>query len=320
MRQAGLLPSELDAERFADYLLTLGIKTRIDDGEHGRIVWIKDEKDLERGKTELAAYVENPTDPRYKLAEDGARTIRKELDAKEQQYRNNLIDVRRRWSQPITGRARVTLTLISISIVVALLAWFTNGQLDPSDYLYISSVDQFLADQTLGATNSPNHEVLPEIRHGQLWRLVTPIFLHGGLLHILFNMLMLQNMGTLIETREGSGRLLALVLISALFSTVAQYFIGDLFDLSFWLHPDFASIVFNPAIAGMSGVNYALFGYLWLRSQGGRAGFMLHPNTVVMMLGWMVLCMTGVMGSVANGGHFVGLVVGMAAGWLANRD
>lgn len=310
MRQAGTLPPDADAERFADYLLTLGIKTRIDDGAGGRIVWIKDEKDLERGRSELAAFVANAADPKYKLAEDGARTIRKELDAKELQYRNNLIDVRRRWSQPITGRAPVTLTLISISVLVALTALVTGGRIQPGEYLGIASPVDVAAIQG----------ILTEVKQGQLWRLVTPIFLHFGPIHLLFNLLMLQNMGTLIETREGSGRFLALVLVSALISNLGQYFIGELFNLSFWRHANFSAILFNPNFGGMSGVNYALFGYLWLRSQGGRAGFMLHPNTVVMMLGWMVLCMVGVIGHVANGAHVVGLVVGMSAGWIANRD
>ncbi len=319
MRQAGTLPPDADAERFADYLLTLGIKTRIDDGADGRIVWIKDEKDLERGRSELAAYVANAADPKYKLAEDGARTIRKELEAREEQYRKNLMDVRRRWSQPISGRAPVTLALISISVMLAIVSMFSGESLGVTDYLYISSVRNFLAE--LAATGLPPRgaEILPEIRHGQLWRLITPIFLHAGVIHILFNMLMLQNMGTLVETREGSGRMLALVLVSAVISNLGQYFFGDLFLLSFWKNPDFSGIVFNPFFSGMSGVNYALFGYLWLRSRGGSAGFMLHPNTVFLMLGWLVLCMTGAMGSVANGAHAVGLVVGMAAGYLANR-
>lgn len=319
MRQAGTLPLNVDAERLADYLLTLGIKTRIDDGENGRIVWIKDEKDLERGKAELAAYVESPNDGKYKLAEDGARTIRKELDAKEQQYRKNMIDVRRRWVQPITGRAPITLTLISISLCVAVLSAFQGDRSYLIDKLYISSVNQFFADHQPGAQVTPPREVLAEIWHGELWRLVTPMFVHFGLIHIIFNMLMLQNMGTLIETREGTGRFLALVLVSSLLSNVGQYFIGDLFNLPFWRHANFAAIVFNPYFGGMSGVNYALFGYLWLRSRGGAAGFMLHPNTVFLMLGWLVLCMTGAMGSVANAAHAVGLVVGMAAGYLANR-
>jgi len=51
------------------------------------------------------------------------------------------------------------------------------------------------------------------IRHLQLWRLITFQFLHGGLLHIFFNMLSLYYFGPVVETRLGSKRFLAFYLI-----------------------------------------------------------------------------------------------------------
>ena len=51
---------------------------------------------------------------------------------------------------------------------------------------------------------------MPSIQAGQVWRLVTPVFLHADLgsnpLHLLFNMLMLFDLGTLVERRLGSWR------------------------------------------------------------------------------------------------------------------
>lgn len=317
MRQAGTLPPDADAERFADYLLTLGIKTRIDAGEKGRIVWIKDEQNLEQGREELSAFLKNPADPRYRIAEDGARAIRKELEAKEQEYRKNLMDVRRRWAQPITGRAPFTMTLIGLSIAVALLSLVSGGRIHPSEFLQITSFERWQLEHDGGATLM---NLLPEVLHGQVWRLVTPILLHFGALHILFNMLMLQNMGTLIETREGTGRFLLLVLLSAVVSNLAQFFFSNLFNLEFLMSPLATGILQNPNFGGMSGVNYALFGYLLVRSRGGRAGFMIHPNSVFMMVGWMILCMTGAMGNVANTAHVIGLAVGLAVGSYVNRS
>jgi GlpG protein len=305
MRQAGTLPPDADAERFADYLLTLGIKTRIDAGNNGRIVWIKDEQDLERGRQELAEFLANRSDPKYRMAEDGARAIRQDLEAKEKAYRKNLMDVRRGWSQPITGQAPITMTLLGLMIAVALAAMlgFNTGQ-----WLHISSY--------AGESST----ALPEVLHFQLWRLVTPIFLHGGVLHFIFNFMMLQNMGTLIETREGTGRFVTLVLLSAIISNLAQYFGSNVFNTDFLSDPLHAPIISSGNFGGMSGVNYALFGYIWFRSRGGRAGYMIHPNSVFMMLGWLVVCMTGALGPVANTAHVVGLAVGVVAGVLVNRS
>jgi GlpG protein len=42
----------------------------------------------------------------------------------------------------------------------------------------------------------------------------------------------------------------------------------------------------------------------------------MHPNNVNIMLLWLVLCMTGVIGPIANAAHFVGLIVGVALGVL----
>ena len=45
-----------------------------------------------------------------------------------------------------------------------------------------------------------------QVRKGDVWRLVTPIFLHGGWIHLLFNMYMFFQFGALIETRKGTWR------------------------------------------------------------------------------------------------------------------
>jgi GlpG protein len=83
----------------------------------------------------------------------------------------------------------------------------------------------------------------------------------------------------------------------AVTSNVAQYMTGSL------------------RFGGMSGVVYGLFGYIWMKSryQPG-SGFYMPPNTVILMLGWFVLCTTGWIGPVANAAHGVGLVVGAIAG------
>jgi GlpG protein len=63
-------------------------------------------------------------------------------------------------------------------------------------------------------------------------------------------------------------------------------------------------------------VNYALFGYVWIREDSSRTWewAWLH-QTVVIMLVWLVLCMTSLLGPVANVAHVVGLIVGVVAAY-----
>ena len=116
---------------------------------------------------------------------------------------------------------------------------------------------------------------LPEILHGQLWRLVTPIFIHFGVLHIFFNMLWLRDLGSMIEGRQSSWLLAVLVLVIAACSNLAQFCFG------------------GPMFGGMSGVVYGLLGYIWMRGKfDPGSGLYLHPSTVTMMIIWFFACFT----------------------------
>ena len=44
----------------------------------------------------------------------------------------------------------------------------------------------------------------------------------------------------------------------------------------------------------------------------------LHRTTVMMMIGWYFLCLSGLVGHIANMAHTVGLVVGIAWGYLTS--
>ena len=62
-----------------------------------------------------------------------------------------------------------------------------------------------------------------KIRQGEVWRLFTPVLLHGGILHLLFNMAWVWMFGRLIEQRLGSFKYLFLSIIVGVISNVAQY-------------------------------------------------------------------------------------------------
>jgi GlpG protein len=71
----------------------------------------------------------------------------------------------------------------------------------------------------------------------------------------------------------------------------------------------------NPLFGGMSGVLYGLSGYAWMKGRfAPELGIFLDPTLIFMMLAWFVFCLLGVIGSVANVAHGVGLLMGIAIG------
>ena len=149
---------------------------------------------------------------------------------------------------------------------------------------------------------------LPEVFNGEVWRLVTPIFLHFSIYHIVFNMLLTWEFGRIIEWRQGVGLFLFVVLITALVSNLAQYFVS------------------GPVFGGMSGVIYGLFGYLWIQSYTNpRFGVKLNPVVVKFLLGWFLICWSGILEklfnlAVANTAHTAGLVSGMVMALLVSMS
>ncbi len=275
MRHIGTLPDATSAELFADYLLTEGIATRVEEEDGQFVIWIRDEQQVDRGRSELEAFLAAPQQARYTEASREAQSLRHEEQKREQQYQKNQINMRRTWQRPTLGTCRVTLALMLGAIIVS--AWSRFGK-DPV-------VFSWLAFGPLDAI----------FQSGQLWRLITPIFIHMGLLHLLFNLYWTYQFGLLIESRRGSARFLGLVLFVAIASNVAQY------------------VYAGPYFGGLSGVGYGLFGYLWIKGRfDPAAGMQLPPGLVVFFLIWLVLCTTDYFGPVANTAHFVGMFAGIA--------
>ena len=299
MRQIGTLPRGIDPKIFADYLLTLGIKTRVDEQPEGWLVWIYNEDHIGRAGEELRDYLSRPDDPRYQKAVDAALAIRRREQARDREFRKNYREVSDLWAYPGLRRRPLSMILMAICIVVFFL------EESPSSSSAVISTLRF-STAYLDQEGRPHDNGLNDILHGQVWRLVTPIFLHFGIIHILFNMWALSSFGTIIELRRGTFRLAALVLISAIASNLGQYLYMQRVD------PGVVHL-----FGGISGVVCALFGYVWMKGlYEPEQGMILHPNSVTMMLFWLVLCMTGWMGNIANAAHVVGLLVGVAFGVL----
>ncbi|MDY7559399.1 rhomboid family intramembrane serine protease [Pseudomonas sp. 10B1] len=147
--------------------------------------------------------------------------------------------------------------------------------------------------------------VADSLAAGQWWRIVTPMLLHFGVLHLAMNGMWFWELGRRIELRQGSWNLLGLTLVFSAVSNYAQYWYS------------------GPSLfGGLSGVLYALLGHCWIYQ-------MLAPNPIyrlprgvlVMMLIWLLLCISGLVsmlgfGAIANGAHVGGLIIGCVTGLL----
>ncbi|WP_430444488.1 MAG: rhomboid family intramembrane serine protease [Pseudomonas piscis] len=140
---------------------------------------------------------------------------------------------------------------------------------------------------------------------GQWWRLVTPMLIHFGILHIAMNGMWYWELGRRIELRQGSINLLGLTLLFSLVSNYAQYHFS------------------GPSLfGGLSGVLYGLLGHCWIYQWlSPNPIYRLPRGVLVMMLVWLLLCLSGLVsmigfGEIANAAHVGGLLVGCLTGLL----
>ncbi len=287
MRRIGVTKEKSEAARFSDYLYSCDIDSTVEPGDGGWEIWVHDDDDLAAAATAFEEFVTNPKASEFIGA---AKKPRNEAPASGK-GRHKSIDVRTEvWgrSNSSDGTFFLTVGLVTISIGTYLLQ--LEGNLLPIERIFM------IADPW-ASSGSPGAGPLPEVRAGQVWRLLTPVFLHFGILHIVFNMMWLADLGRTVESHHGSLAFGALVLVFALGSNIAQY------------------IVSGPMFGGMSGVVYGLFGYAWLRARHDvTIPYALHSQTVVMMIVWFFVCLTGVVGPIANTAHAVGLVLGLILG------
>ena len=287
MRHIGHLPDGKQGKTFGDFLIAKGIPNEIEaEADGSSMIWIIDEGHLAAAQAWLDKFRADPNGAEFRDATALAAKTRKSEAEELAKYQRR---IRSRKSLFVKfggyGVGILTYALIGICLVVAIFTRLGENR-ELVDKFFISNPDPTAAG------------FLPDVfQHGEFWRLLTPVFLHFGVLHLLFNMMWLYQLGCMIEARQSPLRLLWLVVVTGIFSNVAQYVIG------------------GPQFGGMSGVVYALAGYVWMRGKHDRAsGLFLNQQSVTILLVWLVVCFTGYVGPVANYAHLGGLVSGMAIG------
>lgn len=295
MRIIGHLQDESSARKFGELLWSKSIQNEVEAEGDGRwMVWVIDEDQLDAAKTELDSFNPAAMDEDYASVARRAKVVRDELAEKEKKAKT----IRRRGDLFVDmrpyGVGAITAALIAVCVLVTFLTDY--GQNERASDLYIEKV-------SFDGWSPPRMSYgLSKVKSGEVWRLITPVFMHGSFFHLFFNSWWLLTFGAMIEARKSSGYLMALVLVSGVLSNLLQYFVSG-----------------SPFFLGFSGVNYGLFGYIWMKGRyAGQEGMGLPKGTVIFLLIWFFLCFTNLLGPIANWAHAGGLIVGVLWGLITS--
>lgn len=178
------------------------------------------------------------------------------------------------------GRPFWSYVLLGINVSVFLLMSLTGGTTDPENLVRFGA------------------KFHPAIWAGEWWRFITPVFIHIGLAHLLFNSFALYFLGSLVERMYGSGRFLCL------------YFAAGAMGVA-------ASFAFSPHLsAGASSAIFGLFGALLFFGQNYRDLFFQTIGMEILTLLGINLALGIFSSGVDNYAHIGGLVGGYLASVL----
>ena len=280
MRKVGIFKIEKQALQFWSYLKEKGVDSSLekDEDQVGWSIWVADEDQVESAQSDIKLFIDDPTDKKFTLQNKLEKPV---VEPDQKNFRKpsgfKQFDLRKQWQSDVRKPGVYTLSLIIIVVMVYLVSGMGKNA------LIINPLKLDL-----------------HILEGQIWRLITPIFLHFSFFHIFFNMWWLYDLGSQLEKKKGHKFLLTFIFILAVCSNLSQFLYS------------------GPNFGGMSGVIYGLFGYVWIKTKLDPAdGFRLDPAVAMIMFGFFFLCFTGVFGNIANLAHAGGLLVGIGWGFAS---
>ncbi|HTN33242.1 MAG TPA: rhomboid family intramembrane serine protease [Marinobacter sp.] len=268
--------TSVDLAAFSHWLKEQHVQHRITEESGHQVLWLENP---EHAEPVLAALERFLTEPALREA------VHRQNESP--------VFVGGRW-QPSPRHAPLVLGAIIFAFIMVLLTGMGRNELadammfiDPGNYSWssVSVADRF--------------DVLSDtMASGQIWRLITPDFLHFSWSHVIFNSVMLWFLGSQIEWFDGRVRLVVLFLVTSIFSNGLQYFVS------------------GPLFGGLSGVVYGILGYCWL-SQRRVPRFQFPPALVTFSVVWMVIGFTPLtellgLGKMANEAHLGGFIAGLA--------
>jgi membrane associated rhomboid family serine protease len=185
-----------------------------------------------------------------------------------------------------------TWALIGANVAVYMLMFATSGAFGPPSESYMVALVNYGA------------KVNALVDQGEYWRLVTPIFIHIGPIHLFVNMYSLHAIGPQVERLYGTSRFLLLYLLSGVAGVVGSYY---------WVTyrgGDGPSAGASGALFGLLGV-LLVFGLRYRHELPGIFRQAFNPQGLVPVLG-LNLIITFAIPFIDAGAHLGGLVAGGA--------
>lgn len=170
----------------------------------------------------------------------------------------------------------VVTTLIAINLIV-----------------YILTVLPIIGDYIFYSGMSVNYL----IEDGQWWRIITSIFIHGGFIHLLFNMFSLFLFGPELEKIAGKARFITIYLLAGIFGNVVTFVFQE---------GMYASVGASGAIFGIFGAFAALVYY--------TRRTMPQLKQIIMPLIIISVIITFLSPNVNSASHLGGLITGFLLG------
>lgn len=271
---------ESDLSAFSEWLYSQGLVHRIVEEQGEQVIFIEDSHLEAQVQQILQRYL---TEPDFKL----------HLDL---QPKKRLLTPHFEAMYPRAKPAQAPFIFIfmAISVVVALLTDFGQGGPILRAFLIL---DPLSLDVDLGSIDGRIQGLLVMLGRGELWRLISPDFIHFNVMHITFNLLMLWVLGGQLEIQKGSFSFFVLSVFVSIISNIAQ-----LLDTGY-------------LFGGLSGVVYGLVGYCWLLKRVEPRIF--FPDILMKFsLVWLLMGYTPITewlgwGRMANAAHLYGLLAGV---------
>ncbi len=267
------LDTDINLAGFSQWLQHQGVNHRFTSEGDCQVLWLENPDHTEPVLDALNRFLNEPQ-LRDRINQQGSAPV----------YRSG------RW-QPSPRHAPFVLSVIVVAVVLAWATGLGSGLLSAS----LMVVDPRLYGW--GTLAERVAALSDTLMAGQIWRLLTPDFLHFSWPHVIFNSVILWFLGSQVEWFDGRSRILALFVVTSLVANGLQYFSS------------------GPLFGGLSGVVYGVLGYCWL-SQRRLPRFQFPPALIVVAVVWMAIGFTPLpewlgLGRMANEAHLGGFVAGL---------